>query len=89
MEIGAVRRISVQRQRAAIRDKMLVNVDHNVTGALSGCRFRDREVGDSNPLARPVFLRDWATAMVALVFVPFSQVLRGINSFVETLNANT
>src|SRR5262245_26258677 len=25
--------------------------DHNVTGALLGCRFRVREVGDSNPLA--------------------------------------
>jgi hypothetical protein len=36
------------RLRAA---KNVSKCGHNVTGALSGCRFRDREVDGSNPLA--------------------------------------
>jgi hypothetical protein len=40
--------------RISIRLRSAINVSkygHNVTGALLGCRFRDREVGGSNPLA--------------------------------------
>ena len=45
------------------RLRSAVNVSecsYNVTGALLGCRFRDREVGGSNPLA-PTILKSNAT----------------------------
>src|SRR5919205_2369341 len=50
MELGGVRRLSVQYN--GLRSSINVSkCGHNVTGALSGCRFRDCEVGGSNPLA--------------------------------------